>query len=79
MAVALDREPLMTVPDVAEYLNVPVSAVWRFRREGRGPKATKVGRAIRFRPADVDAWLEACQRDHPSQRAKVARKAQKAS
>jgi excisionase family DNA binding protein len=31
--------------------------MWRVR--GIGPCFLKVGRSVRYRPADVDAWLEA--------------------
>lgn len=51
-------ETLMTVEEVAAYLRKPVRTLyaWRYRREG--PPAFKVGRHIRYRKVDVDAWLE---------------------
>ncbi len=49
--------PLLTTEQVAQYLQVPVATLhqWRYRQEG--PRAYKVGRHLRWRQADVDAWL----------------------
>ena len=48
----------MTVEQVADYLNVPVKTVYRWRLTGTGPRGARVGRYVRFRRADVEAWLE---------------------
>lgn len=47
--------------DLAEELNVTTATLGRWRRtkpEYRGPKWLGVGRGIRYRRADVDAWLK---------------------
>lgn len=46
----------MGTPEVAEYL-VSCSALHKLRDEG-GTPAYKIGRVIRVRTADVDAYLE---------------------
>ena len=51
-------ESLMTVEQVADYLNVPVKTVYRWRLMGTGPRGARVGRYIRFRRVDVEAWVE---------------------
>lgn len=53
----VQEKPLATPPEVAEYLGVPPRTLemWRYRRTG--PRWSKVGRHIRYRWADVDAWL----------------------
>jgi excisionase family DNA binding protein len=51
-------EPLMTTAEVAAYLRVPVATIHQWRYRSEGPRAAKVGRHLRFRKADVDAWLE---------------------
>jgi excisionase family DNA binding protein len=51
-------ESLMTVEQVADYLNVPVKTVYRWRLTGTGPRGARVGRYVRFRRADVEAWVE---------------------
>ncbi len=53
----MDR--LMTTDEVAQYLRVPVSTVHRWRSLGEAPKAARVGKHLRWRRADIDAWLEA--------------------
>jgi excisionase family DNA binding protein len=52
-------ERLLTIEDVAQYLQVPRKTLygWRHRREALGPLAIKVGGQLRWRPADVEAWL----------------------
>jgi excisionase family DNA binding protein len=52
----LDR--LLTVEDLAGYLEVPVATVyaWRYRRQG--PPGFRVGRHLRFRHSDVEDWIE---------------------
>jgi len=54
----LDREPLLSVPDIAERNGVPVSTVYRWRQNNYGPPMFKVGRHLRARLADVLAWEE---------------------
>ncbi len=49
----------MSTEEVAEYLKVPITSLYAWRGKGIGPKASSVGRHLRFRRADVDAWLEA--------------------
>ena len=52
----LDR--LLTVEDLAEYLDVPMATVyaWRYRRQG--PPGFRVGRHLRFRWSDVEGWIQ---------------------
>lgn len=51
--------PLWTVQDVSEYLRVPVQTLYSWRSQGSGPLARRVGKYLRYRPADVEQWLEA--------------------
>lgn len=43
----------------AEYLGITSKSLYRRRERGEGPPAVKLGRLLRFRKADVDAWLAA--------------------
>jgi excisionase family DNA binding protein len=52
----LDR--LWTVDDVSEYLGVPVKTLYQWRHRGQGPAGRRVGRYVRYRPADVRAWVD---------------------
>ena len=49
---------LMTVNQLSEYLQVPVQTIYAWRHEGVGPRTLRAGRALRFRKADIDQWLE---------------------
>jgi excisionase family DNA binding protein len=51
-------EPLLTTAQVAEYLQVPVATVHRWRYFGTGPPAIKVGRHLRFEPSDLRDWID---------------------
>ena len=48
---------VMTVSEVAEYLRVNPQTVYRKAKAGELP-AVRIGRAIRFRRSELDAWLK---------------------
>lgn len=50
---------LWTIKDVSEYLGVPVKTLYGWRTRQYGPVARRVGKHIRYRPEDVEAWLDA--------------------
>jgi len=54
---SVSREPLWSVTDVAAYLSVPVNTLYQWRYLGSGPRSYKVGRWVRYDPADVREWL----------------------
>jgi hypothetical protein len=47
-----------TVQDVSAYLAVPVSTLYEWRRTRYGPPARRVGKYLRYRPADVVGWFD---------------------
>jgi excisionase family DNA binding protein len=51
---------LWGIEDAAEYLGVPVSAVYKMTSRGsRSPiPHVKLGGRLRFRKADIDRWLD---------------------
>ncbi|MFJ4331203.1 helix-turn-helix transcriptional regulator [Streptomyces sp. NPDC088935] len=53
------RGPLATPAEVAKYLGVPVKTLYQWKYRGIGPNVHKVGRHLRYRWAEVDAWLNA--------------------
>ena len=53
---------LWGVEQVAEYLDVTVHAIYKWRVRGLGPPAAKVGRQLRYDPEDIRAWLESQKR-----------------
>ena len=53
----IDRRPtIMTLEEVAKYLRVHKSTVYRMAREGTIP-STKVANQWRFKKARIDQWL----------------------
>jgi len=51
-------EKLMTLPEVAEYLNVPPATLYAWRYRNAGPRSVKVGRHVRYRRSDVEKYLD---------------------
>ena len=48
---------ILTVREVAEYLQVTERTLYRLAQEGKIP-AFKVGNSGRFRRGDLDRWIE---------------------
>lgn len=51
------NERLMSVKELADYLDVPVKTIYAWRYHGEGPRGFRVGRHVRFRWHDVQSWL----------------------
>ncbi|WP_299051868.1 helix-turn-helix domain-containing protein [uncultured Nocardioides sp.] len=54
----------MSLRQTADYLGVSPGALYQMRHTGDGPPGFKVGARVRYRRAEVDAWLDA-RRDAP--------------
>jgi hypothetical protein len=52
-------QKLMTPSEVAEVIGVPVKRLYTWRLHEVGPAYIKVGHNLRYRVADVEAWLNA--------------------
>ncbi|MDF9874808.1 helix-turn-helix transcriptional regulator [Cellulosimicrobium cellulans] len=50
---------LMTELEAGEYLGVPSRTLRNWRYLGTGPAFVKVGRAVRYRMTDLEAYVEA--------------------
>ncbi len=52
-----DLDRLLSVEDLATYLDIPVATIyaWRYRRQG--PPGFRAGRHLRFRREDVERWI----------------------
>jgi predicted DNA-binding transcriptional regulator AlpA len=51
-------EELLDEHDVARITGLSVASVRRWRLLRQGPKYRKFGSAVRYRPADLAAWIE---------------------
>lgn len=54
---------LLSPEDVAAYLAIPLKTLYRWRYHGEGPASYRVGRHVRYKPEDVEAWLDT-RREH---------------
>lgn len=54
-----DMEKYLTTADVADALGLAERQVKRMRERGDGPPFSRIGRAVRYRREDVEAWVEA--------------------
>ncbi|HOQ47571.1 MAG TPA: helix-turn-helix domain-containing protein [Bryobacteraceae bacterium] len=43
---------------VADSCSISVLTLRKWRSEGRGPRYVKIGALVRYRPDDVDAWIQ---------------------
>ncbi|WP_431876178.1 helix-turn-helix transcriptional regulator [Amycolatopsis sacchari] len=49
---------LLTIDDLSDYLGIPKGTLYQWRTKGYGPTGIRVGKHVRYRPDDVDAWLD---------------------
>lgn len=52
------QDRLWSTAQLAEHLGVPVKTIHQWRYLQKGPRGFRVGRHLRFRPADVRAWVD---------------------
>jgi len=50
-------DQLITPRQLADYLNVPLSTLYSWRYYDNGPPGLRVGKHLRYRWADVQAWV----------------------
>lgn len=62
---------VVTLSQLAVQLGVSIQTLYDLRSQGRGPRGFRVGRELRFRVSEVDAWLAQLEADdarrHPRQ------------
>lgn len=50
-------DPVLTLSALAAQLGVSVQTMYDLRSQGRGPRGFRVGRELRFRVSEIEAWL----------------------
>jgi len=50
---------LLSVRTLAKRLGLSVRTLWRLRSGGKLPPPVRLGGAVRWRTADIDAWVDA--------------------
>jgi len=58
MSTTATDEPIWTVQEVSAFLRIPVGTLYQWRHRRTGPRASKVGRHLRYDPTEVRAWLQ---------------------
>lgn len=52
------RQALMGPKELAAYIGVPLATVYAMNHRSTGPRRIRVGKYVRYRQGDVDAWLD---------------------
>jgi excisionase family DNA binding protein len=50
-------QPLLTQDQASEWLSLSVRTLERMRVAGNGPRFVRMGKSIRYRLCDVEAWI----------------------
>jgi excisionase family DNA binding protein len=51
-------DQMLTAQEVADSLGIPLGTLYSWRANGKGPRGFRVGKYVRFKASDVEAWLE---------------------
>jgi len=70
------RETLLTACETARYLRCSLRTLDRERADGRGCPFVRIGGRIRYRRADVEAFVKAHLRGHASEAKSISDTAQ---
>tara|TARA_B100000609_G_C17107728_1_gene378090 strand:+ start:598 stop:822 length:225 start_codon:yes stop_codon:yes gene_type:complete len=69
LKAANQPDPLMSLPEVADYLQVAERTVYNWAHQGTIPSFKLVGNIWRFKKSDLDAWIETCREQTPRPKA----------
>lgn len=50
---------LITEAAAADYLGISIRTIQAWRVRGGGPSYVKMGKSVRYRPSDIQSWIEA--------------------
>lgn len=57
-AVTLGADPLLTLHELSEYLDIPEGTLKDWRLKKKGPKGIKLGGHLRYRLSAVNSYLD---------------------
>lgn len=69
-AVSTADHRLLSETEAALHLGCSIRTLQSWRLRGGGPRYSKVGRLVRYRTADIDAFVDAGARHHTSEGAR---------
>jgi excisionase family DNA binding protein len=58
MSQTNEQDPLLIPAEVAEMLHIPTKTLYQWRYDGNGPPSHKIGRHLRYRRREVEAWID---------------------
>ena len=61
-------ESAVSLQELAAQLHVSAQTIYDLRSQGRGPTGFRVGRQLRFRQAEIEAWLERLEHEDAERR-----------
>jgi excisionase family DNA binding protein len=56
-------EQVLSLTELCAHLQVSAQTIYDLRSQGRGPRGFRVGRELRFRISEIEAWLERMEQD----------------
>ena len=65
------NQAFLNTVEAAAYLGLQRTTLEAWRCRGGGPKYLKFGNAVRYRRADLEAWIESRTRSHTSETEEV--------
>lgn len=51
------QQPLLSVEDLAAYLQIPVKTIYNWNSAGTGPRYVRIGKHVRYQWEDVVRWV----------------------
>jgi excisionase family DNA binding protein len=67
-------DAILSLSELAARLRVSVQTIYDLRSQGRGPRGFHVGRELRFRASEIDAWLARMEEADAARHPQVARR-----
>jgi excisionase family DNA binding protein len=67
-------EAVLSLSELAARLRVSVQTIYDLRSQGRGPRGFRVGRELRFRASEIDAWLARMEQADAARHPQVAQR-----
>ena len=58
-----DFESILALSELAARLGVTAQTIYDLRSQGRGPRGFRIGRQLKFRASEVDAWWRRLEED----------------
>jgi excisionase family DNA binding protein len=56
--VATVKDEWLSLDDIAEELGIPLRTIYAQRSRGVGPRGYRIGKHVRVRRSDLNAWLD---------------------